>query len=147
DFAPEKMRRTVAAVERRHASGAKHLRVRVTPTVFLAQGRMLGQQAEADEQMGLAPAHRLLEMEDGLSRNARKSGDALGDEVLHALRDEGLLEKRGPVALGVNQLVELLDLVAEFDRQRVGLKPAGVADGFHCSVSITSQSTHLTVQH
>ena len=35
------------------------------------------------------------------------------------------------VTLGGDQFIELLDLVAELDRQGVGLKLAGVADGFH----------------
>ena len=70
-------------------------------------------------------------MKDGLCRDARESGDALGDKVLHTLRDESLLKERNPVTLGVNKLVELLDLVTEFDRQCIGLELAGVADGFH----------------
>jgi hypothetical protein len=49
------------------------------------------------------------------------------------LGDGGPSEKRGAVAFGVDDLVELLDLVAEFDGQRVGLKLTGVADGFHVS--------------
>ena len=70
-----------------------------------------------------------------LGRSARQPGDALADEVLHALGDVGLLEERRAVALGGDQLVELLDLVAELDRQRIGLKLAGVADGFHVRAS------------
>ena len=54
---------------------------------------MLGEQAEADEQMRLAAAHRLLEVEDGLGRSSRQPGNALADEVLHALRDVRLLEE------------------------------------------------------
>ena len=42
------------------------------------------------------------------------------------------------IALGRDQLVELLDLVAELDRQRVGLKFAGVADGFHVVLACLS---------
>ena len=131
NFAPEEMRWAVATIESGHASGVEHRGVGIAAAILLAQGWVLGQQAEADEQVGFAAAHGLLEMEDGLRRDARQPGNALGDEVLHALRDEGLLEKRRAVALGVDQFVELLDLVAEFDRQRVGLKGAGVADGFH----------------
>ena len=81
--------------------------------------------------MGFATAHRLLEMENGLSGNAGKASDTLSDEVLHALRDECFLEELRAVALGVDQFVELLNLVAELDGKRVGLKCAGVADGFH----------------
>ena len=91
----------------------------------------MASKAEADEQVGLAAAHRLLEVEDGLRRSAREPRDALGDEVLHALRDVRLLEEGRAVALGGDQLVELLDLVAELDRQRIGLELAGIANGFH----------------
>ena len=87
--------------------------------VALAKVRVLGEQAEADEQMGLAAAHGLLEVKDGLRRGSRQARDALADEVLHALRDVRLLEERGAVAFGGDQLVELLDLVAELDRKRV----------------------------
>ena len=92
---------------------------------------MLGEQAKADEQVRLAAAHRLLEVKDGLRRSSRQPGDALADQVLHALRDVRLLEERRAIALGGDQLVELLDLVAELDRQGIRLKLAGVADGFH----------------
>ena len=40
-------------------------------------------------------------------------------------------KKAAPVALGGDQLIELLDLVAELDREGIGLKLAGIADGFH----------------
>ena len=67
--------------------------------VCLAQFGMLGEQAEADEQVGLAAAHGLLEVEDGLGRRARQPGDALGDQVLHALGDVGLLEEGRAIRL------------------------------------------------
>jgi hypothetical protein len=38
----------------------------------------------------------------------------------------------------MNQLVELFDLVAQFDGERVGLKLAGVADCFHCRKKLFS---------
>ena len=50
-----------------------------------------------------------------------------------ARRDEGLLKERSPVALGMNQFVELIDLIAQLNGKRVGLKLAGVADCFHCT--------------
>ena len=83
--------------------------------------------------MGFAAAHGLLEVEDGLGRDAGQTGDALGNEVLHALSDGGPAKKRGAVAFSVDKLVKLFNLVAEFDGQRVGLEVAGVADGFHVS--------------
>ena len=92
---------------------------------------MLGEQAETDEQVRLAAAHGLLQVEHGLRRRPGKTGDSFADQILHALGDVRLLEKRRPITLGSDQLVELLDLVAELDRQRVRLKLAGVADGFH----------------
>lgn len=101
---------------------------------------MPGEQTEADEQMGFAAAHGLLEVEDGLSGDAGKTRHTLGNEVLHTLRDEGLLEKRGAVTLGMDQFVELLDLVAEFDGQRVGLKFTGVADCFHALAGLVLQN-------
>ena len=45
--------------------------------VRLPQLRMLGEQAEADQQVRLAAAHRLLQVEDGLGRSAGQPGDAL----------------------------------------------------------------------
>ena len=71
--------------------------------------------------MGLAATHGLLEVKDALGRNASKPGHALADEVLHALGDEGLLEELGAVAFRGDELIKLLDLVAELDRERIGL--------------------------
>jgi hypothetical protein len=42
-----------------------------------------------------------------------------------------LFEKRGPVTLRVDQIVELLNLITEFDGQSVVLKLTSVSDGFH----------------
>lgn len=96
---------------------------------------MLGKEPEADEQMRFAATHRLIQMKDRLRGYAGEPRDTLRDEVLHALGDVRFLEEGGAVALGVDQFVELLDLVAELDRQRVGLERAGVADGFHVAFS------------
>ena len=81
--------------------------------------------------MGLAATHGLLEVKDALSRNASKPGHALADEVLHALSDVGLLEELGAVAFRSDQFIKLLDLVAELDGQRIGLRLAGITDGLH----------------
>ena len=102
---------------------------------------MLGEQAEAHEQVRLAAAHRLLEVKDRLRRSTGQPSDALGDQVLHALGDVRLLEERRAIAFGRDQLVELLDLVAELDRQRVWLKLAGVADGLHVRVTVSILAT------
>ena len=37
----------------------------------------------------------------------------------------------------MNQLIELLDLIAESDRQGVGLELTGVADGFHSATVLS----------
>ena len=120
DLAPEEVVGVVAAVEGGDVGRAERLGVGHATAVLLAQCGMLRKQAEADEQVGLAAAHRLLEVEDGLGRDASEPGDALADEVLHALGDVGLLEERRAVAFGSDQLVELLDLVAELDDSALG---------------------------
>ena len=78
---------------------------------------MPGQETEADEQVRLAAAHGLLQVEHGLRRRAGEAGDPLADEILHALGDVGALEERRSITLAPDQLVELLDLVAELDRE------------------------------
>ena len=95
---------------------------------------MLGQQAKADKQMGFAAAHRLFQMKDRLRGNPGEASNALSDEVLHTEGDVGPFEKDFAVARGVDQFVELLDLVTEFDGQRVGLERASVANGFHADL-------------
>ena len=71
--------------------------------------------------MRFAAAHGLFQVKNGLRGHPCEPGDALGDEVLHALGDFGLLEKLCPLALGVDQLVKLFDLVAELDGQGIGV--------------------------
>ena len=53
------------------------------------------------------------------------------DEGPHALGDVGLVEERPPVALFRDDLVQLLDLVADPDLEGIGLQDACVTDGFH----------------
>ena len=86
--------------------------------------------SHADKQVSLAATHRSLEVEDSLGRDSTQAGGSLGDEVLHALGDVGLFDELCAVALGVDPLVKLLDLIAQFCGQRVGLELAGVANGF-----------------
>ena len=71
----------------------------------LAKPRVLGEQAEADQQMSFTAAHGLLEVEDGLGRSTRQPGDALAYEILHALRDVRLLEEGRAVPLDGDQLI------------------------------------------
>jgi hypothetical protein len=96
---------------------------------------MPGEQAEADEQVGLTASHGLLEVENGLRRRSGQTCDTLADQVLHSLGDVRLLEEDGAFSLCRDQLIKLLDLVAELDGQRIRLKLAGVADGFHSLVT------------
>ena len=93
---------------------------------------MLGQETKSYKQMGLAPSHGLLEMEDSLRRRTSQAGYALGDEVLHAIGDVSLGEEGRALTLGGNQAVKLLYLVAQGDREGIILENAGVSDGFHC---------------
>jgi hypothetical protein len=96
-----------------------------------------GQETEADEQVRLPTAHRLLEMEDGLGGDSREAGDAFGDQILHALGDVRLLEEGFAIPLSVNQLIQLLDLIAESDLEGVGLELTGIAHGFHSTAVLS----------
>ena len=78
DLAPEEMIGVVAAVEGGDVGRLEGVDAWSMPrAVSLAQFGMLGEQAEADEQVGLAAAHRLLEVEDRLGRGPGQPGDAL----------------------------------------------------------------------
>src|SRR4029434_10601072 len=135
NLAPEEMVGVVATVESGDVGHLEGLGVGEATAVLLAQLGMLRKQAEADEQVGLAAAHGLLEVKDALGRNAGESGHALANEVLHALGDVSLLEELGAVAFRSDQFVKLLDLVAELDGERIGMKLAGITDGLHMRAS------------
>ncbi len=122
DFAPEEVVGIIAAIEGGDVGDGERIGVADSAAVVLAKFGMPGEKAEADEQVGLAAAHRLLQVEDGLGGSAGEPGDAFADEVLHALGDVGLLEEGRTVAFVVDQFIELLDLIAEFDGERVGLE-------------------------
>jgi hypothetical protein len=98
------------------------------------------QQAEADQQVGLAAAHGLLGVKDALSRDASEPGHALADEVLHAPGNVGLLKELNAVALRRDQVIKLLDLVTELDAEGIGLKLAGIANGLHGRASCKSDA-------
>ena len=70
-------------------------------------------------------------MEYGLRRRPRETRDTLADQVQHALRDVGAFEERSPIILVTDQRVELLDLVAQSDREGLGVEFARVPDGLH----------------
>src|SRR2546425_365664 len=116
------MIRVVASVERSGSCAPKRGRVERSPAICLTKLGVFGEKAEADKQVGLAAAHGLLQVKDGLRGCPGQARNAFAYEVLHALRDFGLFEELGAIALGGDQLVELLDLVAELDRKRVGLE-------------------------
>src|SRR5688572_14050771 len=99
---------------------------------------MLGEQAKADQEVSFAAAHGLLEMENRLRRSTGQTRDALADQVLHALGDVRLLEERRAISLGRNQLIKLLDLIAELDGECIRLKLACVAYCLHDLVSRVS---------
>src|ERR1035437_8017116 len=94
------MIRVVASVERSGSCATERGPVERAATIGFAKLRVLGEQAEADKQVGLATAHGLLQVEDGLRGRPGETCDAFIDEVLHALRDLGLLEELGAIAFG-----------------------------------------------
>ena len=57
--------------------------------------------------------------------------------ILHALGDVGLLEEGFAIPLGVNQLIQLLDLITESDREGIGLELTSVAHGFHAAAVLS----------
>ena len=115
NLTPEEVVGVVATVKGRDVSRLEVLGMGKTAAILLAQDGMFRQQAKADEQVGLAAAHGLLEVKNALGRGASEPGYALADEVLHALGDVRLLEELGAVTFRSDQLVKLLDLVAELD--------------------------------
>jgi len=143
DFAPEEVVRAVAPVERRDVRALESVRVRHAPGIPRSQLRGLREEPESHQQVGLAATHSLLEMKDGLGRRSRESGDALADEVLHALGDVGLLKEGVTIAFSGDQLVELLNLVAELYGQRIRLKDTRIANGLHLSISLVRAQSHV----
>lgn len=141
DFTPEEMVGVVATVKRRNPGAGERLGVDIAATVPFAQGRMLREQSKADQQMGFTTTHRLLQMKDRLSRNTSESGHALADQILHALGNVGFLEVSTAISLRMDQFIELLDLVAEFDGKRIRLDLARVADGFHFGIGTAFTTT------
>ena len=81
--------------------------------------------------MSLAASHGLLEMEHGLGRSTSKTRDPFAHQILHPLGDVSAFEERSTIALAFDQFVKPLDLVAECDRERIGLKFADVSNGLH----------------
>lgn len=121
------MVRGVASIERSDARALEGRSVRHSSAIRLAEIRMSSEQAETNQQVRFASAHRLLQMKHCLRRSTRQSRVALCNQVLHALSDEGLLKELRPIALSRDQLIQLFDLVAQLDRQRDMLRTGAVA--------------------
>jgi hypothetical protein len=135
-FSPEELFWVVAAIEGSDAGACERQGGGHPCTVLLAERGVLSEQAEPDEQVGFAATHCLLEMKDRLRRCACQPGNTFADEVLHALRDKCFREEGRAIFLRANQLVELLDLIAEFDGERIVLKLAGVSYSFQSDVTL-----------
>src|SRR5690349_6237923 len=81
--------------------------------------------------MRFSTAHGLLQVKYSLGGHPRETGDSFAKEVLHSLGYVRLLEKSGAIALGVNQIVQLLNLITKLNRQSVILNLTCVSYGFH----------------
>lgn len=137
DLAPEEVVWAVAAVEGGHSGRVEFVDVGDLWAIAATQLGVTREEAEADQKVGFTATHGLLEMEGGLGRGPGQPREPLGDQVPHALGDVGPLEKSASVALQIDQLVKLLNLVAQPDLQSVGLKLAGVLDRFYHVLSFS----------
>ena len=112
----------ISTVESSNFRGLEGLAMKSAAAIFLAKRWMLCEQTKSDEQVRLSTTHSLLQMKHGLRRSTGEARDAFAKEILHSLGYMRLFEKRGPVTLRMNQIIELLNLIAEFDGQGGGLK-------------------------
>ena len=131
DFAPEEVVWIVTATEGGGVRRSKLFGVGISATICFAKLRMFRRQANADGKVRLAATHRLLDVKDGLPGHSSEPGGSLGNQVLHALGEGGSAEEPGAAAGCRDQFVQLLDLIAEFYRQRINLRLAGVPNSFH----------------
>ena len=131
DLAPEEVLRAVSPVECCDVCRAEAAGCGDPACMRLPQLGVHREKPKADQQVGLAAAHCLLEVEDGLRRLACKPGQPERHQLLHPGGDRGPGEVGGPVALGVDQLIQLLDLVTDRNRLCVRLENAGITDGLH----------------
>ena len=69
--------------------------------------RVRGQQAQRDEVVGLATAHALPQEEHAVARLTRESLEALRQQVLHAVRDDVLLEEGLRVDAAFDQVIDV----------------------------------------
>lgn len=76
---------------------------------------VLGSQTSAHNQVGLAAAHGLFEVEHRVGGLACQSFDGATQQVPHTSRDKGLGVERFTIALTTYQLVKLFDLVADIN--------------------------------
>jgi hypothetical protein len=94
DLSPEKMIGIIAAVESGDVSACKGYSLGHPTAVSFPKPRMFGKQSKANQEVGLATAHGLLQVKNRLGRRSGQPGKPFTDEILHALGDEGFLEKR-----------------------------------------------------
>ena len=80
-----------------------------------AELRVLGEHPKGHEVMGLAAAHRLGQLKDGLLRLPLQPAKGLQQQGAHAVRDIGLLEEGGPVNPLAGEMGEIQDRVASGD--------------------------------
>ena len=132
NFAPEVVDRAVTTVEGDYPGGTEGAAGRDVRAVLLAQVRVFGDQACAHYQVSLTAAHRLFEVENRIRRFAGQAFQGPAQQIPHARRDESLLVEGLSVAFGVDKLVQLFNLVADINGQRVWREYAGLLNGFHC---------------
>ncbi len=143
DLAPEEIVWIVAAVEGGGLSRSERLGIQHAAAILLAKPRIFGEEPEADEKVGLPAAHRLLQVKDGLRRDAGETSSSLADEVLHSLSDVSLFKKLCAVSFRIDQLIELFNLIAQLDREGVQLKFTSIANRFHLNLILVG----LLIRH
>lgn len=120
NFAPKEVGGTVPAIEGSHPGRIKGKRIHVAAQIVFPEALVFCQQSETDEEVGFTTTHGLLQVENGLGGNPGQPGQVFGHEVLHPLSDEGFLEIGGPVSLGMDQFIKLLNSIGQFDREALG---------------------------
>jgi hypothetical protein len=105
----------VPAVEGCNFGVVEGLPMKGSTAVFFAKRWVLCEQTKSDEQVCFPAAHSLLQVKHSLSGDPGKTSDTFAKEILHSLGYVRLFEERGPVTLGLNQIVELLNLITELD--------------------------------
>ena len=97
DFSPEKARRPVSPVERRHPGGAKVIDMRHARHHLPPQLRIRRQKSRAFHQMRLAAPQRLLQNYPGAGGLARQTGNRLTYQLFQPARHVRSGKKSSPV--------------------------------------------------